>query len=147
MRAPEVYQGLGCVHRSQIWALAATLFCWIKPGIFGTAGNTIILFRESWCIAKLMRLFPDWTGPPIENAVCRSEFELGKALIEESEPEILKVLSLEDEMQTMGMPPELRDLFRRLLVVDPNNRPSASEVLVSEEYLALKKKALTSTVG
>ena len=45
-------------------------------------------------------------------------------------------------MQTMGMPPELRDLFRRLLVVDPGDRPSASEVLVSEEYLALEKKAL-----
>ena len=147
MRAPEVYQGLGCVHRSQIWALAATLFCWIKPGIFGIAGNKIILFRESWCIAKLMRLFPGWTGPPIENDVRRCEFKLGKSLIEESEPEILKVLSLEDEMQTMGIPPELRDLFRRLFVVNPDDRPSASEVLASEEYLALKKKALTSTVG
>jgi hypothetical protein len=50
-------------------------------------------------------------------------------------------------MQTMGMPPELRDLFRRLLVVDLGDRPLASEVLASEEYLALKKKALTSTVG
>lgn len=50
-------------------------------------------------------------------------------------------------MQTMAMPPELRDLFRRLLVVDLGDRPSASEVLASEEYLALKKKALASTVG
>ena len=94
-----------------------------------------------------MRLFPGWTGPPIENEVLQCEFELSKALIEESEPEILKVSSLEDEMQTMGMPPELRDLFRRLLVVNPDDRPSASEVLASEEYLAIKKKALTSTVG
>ena len=94
-----------------------------------------------------MRLFPGWTGPPIENEVLQCEFELSKALIEELEPEILKVSSLEDEMQTMGIPPELRDLFRRLLVVNPDNRPSASEVLASEEYLALKKKALTSAVG
>jgi hypothetical protein len=94
-----------------------------------------------------MRLFPGRTGPPIKNNVRWYEFKLGKALIEESEPEILKVSSLEGEMQTMGMPPELRDLFRRLLVVDPGGRPSASEVLASEEYLALKKKALTSTVG
>jgi len=94
-----------------------------------------------------MRLFPGWTGPPIENDVRQCEFKLGKALIAESEPEILKVSSLEDEMQTIDMPPELRDLFRRLLVVDPGNRPSASEVLASEEYLALKKKALASAVG
>ena len=93
-----------------------------------------------------MRLFPGWTGPPIENNVRQCEFKLAKALIE-SEPEILKVSSLEDEMQTMGMPPELRDLFRRLLVVNPDDRPSASEVMASEEYLAIKKKALTSTVG
>ena len=94
-----------------------------------------------------MQLFPGWTGPPIENDVRQCEFKLAKALIEESEPEILKVSSLEDEMQTIGMPPELRDLFRFLLVVDPGERPSASEVLASKEYLALKKKALTSTVG
>ena len=85
--------------------------------------------------------------PAIENDVRQCEFKLGKAPIEKSKPEILKVLSLEDEMQTTGMPPELRDLFRRLLVVGPGDRPLALEVLTSEEYLALKKKALTSAVG
>ena len=50
-------------------------------------------------------------------------------------------------MQAIGMPPELRDLFRFLLVVNLGERPLASEVLASEEYLALKKKALTSAVG
>jgi serine/threonine protein kinase len=123
------------------------LFCWIKPDVFGTAGNKVLLYRTSWCIAKLMRLFPGWTGQLIENDVRQCEFKLGKALIDESEPEILKVSSSEDEMQTMGMPPELRDLFRRLLVVDPSDRPPAAEVLASEEYLALKEKALPSAVG
>lgn len=138
MRAPEVYRGLACVHRSQVWALAATLLCWIKPGILGTAGSPGSLYREGWCIAKLMRLFPGWTGPPIEDAVRQSEFELGKALIEGSEPAITDVLSLEDEMQTMGILPEMMGLLRRLLVVDPGDRPSAAEVLASEEYRNLK---------
>ena len=86
-----------------------------------------------------------WLDRPAYVRQC--EFKLAKALIEEPEPEILKASSLEDEMQAMGMLPELRDLFRRLLVVNPGGRPSASEVLASEEYLALKKKALTSAVG
>lgn len=88
--------------------------------------------------AAFSRLFPGWTGPPIEDAVRQSEFELGKALIEGSEPAITDVLSLEDEMQTMGILPEMMGLLRRLLVVDPGDRPSAAEVLASEEYRNLK---------
>jgi len=64
----------------------------------GARCNKVPLYRSSWCIAKLMRVFPGWAGPLIENDVHQCEFKLGKALIEESEPEILKVSSLEDEM-------------------------------------------------
>ncbi|MCJ1382443.1 hypothetical protein MMC17_005556 [Xylographa soralifera] len=48
MRAPEVYRGLACVHQSQVWAVAATLLCWIKPGVIGTAGCPGSLYREGW---------------------------------------------------------------------------------------------------
>ena len=150
MRAPEVYRGLGCFHRSEVWALAATLFCWIKPGIFGTTGNEYDLPNESWCIAKLMLLFPGWTGPPADNACIQRVFRLGKLLTEEPiedkpDEKIVKVLSLENEMQTMGIQPVLMDLFRYLFVVDPDARPSAAEALASKEYLTLKKAALAST--
>ena len=149
MRAPEVYQGLGCVHSSQVWALAATLFCWIKPGIFGTAGNKVpLLYSEGWSIAKLMRLFPPWTGPPSSNDVRQAEFRFGAALINKArEPAILEISSLEDEMQSTGMPSALKSLFRRLFVVDASQRPSAAEVLVSAEYRALEEKALTMVKG
>jgi hypothetical protein len=36
MRAPEVWQGQPCTEPSQVWALAAMLLCWMKPGILGT---------------------------------------------------------------------------------------------------------------
>jgi serine/threonine protein kinase len=145
MRAPEVYQGVGCVQKSQVWALAATLICWIKPGVFGTAGNTIPLFHEGWSVSKLLRLFPDWDPPPIEHAVRRTQFALGKHLVEHPVPEMSKILSLEEELEGMDMPAVLRDLFRYLLVVDPARRPSASEVLASPEYQALEQAALAST--
>lgn len=136
MRAPEVYS-------SQVWALAATLFCWIKPGTFGTGGNTVALYREGWSIAKLMRLFSPWAGPPSSNPIRQAEFNLGAALInKQREPEILKISSLEDEMQSICMPLVLKSLLRRLLVVDPGQRPSAAQVLASSEYLALEEKAL-----
>lgn len=137
MRAPEVYQGLGCGHRSQIWALAATLSCWIRPGVLGAAGNSIPAFEEGWSIAKLMRLFPGWIVPHIEDDVRQCEFALGRALIEKSTPEILKVESLEGEIRSMAVSLALRNLLRRLLVVDPDKRPSAIEVLMSKEYLSL----------
>ena len=85
-----------------------------------------------------MRLFPGWIGPPIEDDVRQSQFKLSKALIRESAPVITDILSLEEEMQAMGILPELRGLLRRLLVVDPGDRPSAAEVLALEEYRNLK---------
>jgi len=122
------------------------LFCWIKPGVFGTAGNRVPHYRESWSIAKLMRLFPGWDGPPSANAVRRAEFVHAKSLIRDDEPAILEVSSLEDEMEAMCMPWELRNLFRRLLVVHPDKRPSAADVLASREYQALEEKARAMTV-
>ena len=56
----------------------------------------------------------------------------------------VQVASLEEEMETMQVPVAVRDLLRVLLVLQPEMRPSASEVLASDEYIALKKSVLTS---
>ena len=148
MRAPEVYRGLGCIHRSDVWAFAVTLFCWIKPGVLGAFGNKYVMSNESWCIAKLMKLFPGWTGPPIDEEVNQLMFNLGITLAKEPDPEnleemVVKVSSLDDEMRTMEIQPELKDFLRRLFIVDPDARPSAVEALESKEYSALERALRT----
>ena len=147
MRAPEVFCGHACVHRSQIWALAATILHWIKPGILGPSGSPWLITREGWCVARLMRLFPGWAGPPIANTALQCDFEIGKALVAECEPSIACTSSMEDEMQSLGMLPELETVLRGMFVVDPDKRPSAAQVLASEAFLALLKKALADTIG
>jgi hypothetical protein len=99
------------------------------------------IFNEAWSVAKLLRLFPDWDPPPIEHEVRRTQFALGKKLVEQSVPGIAKTSSLEAELEEMGISSVLRDLFRYLLVVDPACRPSAAEVLASQEYQALEQAA------
>ena len=94
-----------------------------------------------------MQLFPGWTGAPDDNSVRQSEFRLARLLTDERDPElpdekIVKVSSLDEEMQQMGIEMAMMNLFRYLFVVDPESRPSAIEALASKEYADLKKAAL-----
>ncbi|KKZ61070.1 hypothetical protein EMCG_04314 [[Emmonsia] crescens] len=139
MRAPEVWQGQACTEPSQVWALAAMLLCWIKPGILGTPGCPMPLLNETWCIAKLMRLLPSWTIPPLEDENRQNEFNLAKALNERTLPQLCQMSVLEDEILKVDMPTELRDLLQLMLVVNPDERPSATHVLASKEFWALDK--------
>lgn len=139
MRAPEVWQGQACTEPSQVWALAAMLLCWIKPGVLGTPGCPMPLLNETWCIAKLMRLFPSWTIPPLEDENRQNEFNLAKTLNEQTLQQLNQISVLEDEMLKVDMPTELRDLLQLMLVVNPDERPSATHVLASKEFLALDK--------
>ena len=116
------------------------LLCSIKPGILGTAGDNDLMLRNSWCIAKLMRLFPGWTGPSDEDEVRQCEFKLAKRLSESLEPALEEISFLEDKMQKMSILPELKDLLRCMLIVDPDQRPSAVEVLASKEFRALVER-------
>ncbi|OAX80394.1 serine/threonine protein kinase [Emergomyces africanus] len=139
MRAPEVWQGQPCTQPSQVWALAAMLLCWMKPGILGTWGCPIPMIRESWCIAKLMRLFPNWTVPHLENDVRQCEFNVARALIDDPPPALQEISVLEDELRNVDMPTELMDLLRLMLIVNSAQRPSATHVLASKEFLAFEK--------
>jgi len=110
-------------------------------------GNNYGFPSESWCITKLMLLFPGWTGPPDDNKVRQCGFRLAELLTVDNnshkpDEKPVRVSSLEDEMQDMGIEPVLINLFRYLFVVDPKARPSAAEALASKEFLALKKAAL-----
>ena len=145
MRAPEVYQGFGCTHKSTIWALAATLICWIRPGILGTPGNRFRLPVEGWCIAKFLVLFPDWVDPSTDNESVQADFNLGKAIAGESvkqgQNEYVNLSPFDDEVKGINLSNELKDLFRHLLKVDPEMRPSATQALASSEFLTLAEAA------
>ncbi|KAF2458299.1 kinase-like domain-containing protein [Lineolata rhizophorae] len=146
MRATENWEGHGCFHRSDVWSGAVTLLDWIKPGIFGIRDIMDGIWPEPWCIAKLMRLFPDWHGSPVDHEVYRDDFLLDRLLTKEVDPDapetmLIKTRTLDEELQTMNISKELVDWFRSVLVVDPNKRPSAAEALRSPEYKALPEKA------
>ncbi|ODH35395.1 hypothetical protein ACO22_02918 [Paracoccidioides brasiliensis] len=140
MRAPELWQGQPCTQPSQVWALAAMLLCWMKPGILGTGGCPTPMIRESWCIAKLMRLFPSWTVPPLDNDVRQCEFSIWPKL----SSTILhqrwnRFLFWRMSCEIVHMPIELINLLHFMLIVNPDERPSAIHVLASNEFLALEK--------
>ncbi|KAL8722864.1 MAG: hypothetical protein Q9181_007408 [Wetmoreana brouardii] len=143
LRAPEVHEGRRCVHRSQIWACAAVLLCWMKPGVLGPAGSPLVLCHEAWSVAKIRRLFPDWTPMPLEHSMRQLEFACSEEFIQNPKSDIQNTSSLEDELRTVKMLPEVSDLLRLLFVVSLEKRASAAEVLASKEYLALVEKAHT----
>ncbi|KAA8611687.1 Serine/threonine-protein kinase DCLK [Pyrenophora tritici-repentis] len=63
MRAPEVFLGHSCNGPGPVWAVAATLLCWINPRVWGIWDCPHPVLNEAWCMAKIKRLFPDWELP------------------------------------------------------------------------------------
>lgn len=150
MRAPEVWRGLACIHRSEVWALAAMLLVWMNPGILGPSGINGYITAPVWSIAKLMLLFPGWKGPPSSRKFCRDEFETADMLtmepdLERPEEQRVNVRSLVEEMHTMRSSVTLQEFLQLLLNPEPENRPSATEALVSKQYLALRETAMART--
>ncbi|KGO73366.1 hypothetical protein PITC_086540 [Penicillium italicum] len=136
MRAPEVFLGKACTEPSQVWAVAAMLLCWIKPGVLGVGDSPHPLINEAWSMAKILRLFPYWKIPTPEmvkgdtlKVALNSAQSLSKQI-----PELQAILPFDEETKKVEMPQQLRDLLRFILVPDPKIRPSASFVLASREF-------------
>lgn len=136
MRAPEVFLGEPCTEPSQVWAVAAMLLCWIKPGLLGAWGSPLDLINEAWSMAKIKRLFPQWEIPTLEmvksdtrKAVVDSVQSLSKEV-----PALQAILPFDEETKKVDIPQQLRDLLRFILVPNPKKRPSASSVLASKEF-------------
>ena len=141
MRAPEVFLGSAYTEPSQVWAVAAILLCWIKPGILGEWDSPHFLIDKAWSMAKIKRLFPSWNLPnpdEVEGETLKAAVRSAERMSLE-EPEMQAISPLDVELQRVEMPEQLRDLLRLMLIVDPNKRPSASSVLTSREFLAFEK--------
>ncbi|KAF2761593.1 kinase-like protein [Pseudovirgaria hyperparasitica] len=141
MRAPEVLLCEPCTAPSQVWATAATLLSWIKPGILGAFDSPHFLLHKAWSMAKIKRLFPEWYIPTPDEVEGHSFKATVKsaARISREEPEMRAIAPLEEELRGVEMlPREIGEVLRLVLVVDPRRRPSASEVLASKEFRALE---------
>lgn len=140
MRAPEVFLGQACTEASQVWAVAAKLLCWIKPGVLGEWDSPHFLINNAWCMAKIKRLVPEWNIPNPEEvtgdslkAAVNSARRISR---EEAEQQLLS--PFEEETRKVEMPQQLGDLLRLMLIANPSQRPSASSVLVSKEFRAFE---------
>ncbi|KAI1935879.1 hypothetical protein LOZ52_003271 [Ophidiomyces ophidiicola] len=65
-RAPEVWEGKGHFHSSDIWALGVTLFEQFSHSAFSFSVIRDDVLVETIMLAKIMRLFPEWHPSPVE---------------------------------------------------------------------------------
>lgn len=89
-------------------------------------------------MAKIKRLFPNWYIPSpdeVERPTLKSAVEFAVRFSEE-EPIPQAISPFEEETQKVKIPEQLRVLLRLMLVVNPDERPSASAVLASREFRA-----------
>ncbi|CAG8300152.1 unnamed protein product [Penicillium nalgiovense] len=133
MRASEVFLGKVCTEPSQVWAVAAMLLSWIKPGVLGAWDSPLLVLNEAWSMAKIHRLFPYWKLSTPETDLLKVTVKSARSL-SEGVPELQAILPLDEETKKVEMPQQLRDLLRFILVPDPKLRPSASSVLASSEF-------------
>ena len=140
MRAPEVFLGEACSKKSQVWAIAAMLLCWIKPGILGAGDSPHPLLNESWSMAKIKRLFPSWNVPTpdmVKTHTLKAHVKFAISLADEEQiPQAISPFDI--ETRKFKIPEELRNILRLMMVVKPSERPSASWVLASKEFQAFQ---------
>ncbi|PGH03753.1 serine/threonine protein kinase [Blastomyces parvus] len=142
MRAPEVWQVETCDEPAQVWAVAAMLLVWMKPALLGASGCPWWPFDEVWSIMKLIALFPAWDvppAPPLKDNTRQEEFKTAKAWADDPELREFYPACLEDELRMLDTMAEIKDVLRLMFVVNPAERPSAADVLVSKEFSALEE--------
>ncbi|KAK0706671.1 hypothetical protein B0T26DRAFT_680324 [Lasiosphaeria miniovina] len=109
MRAPEVFLGQACTELAQVWVVGAIP----RP-----------LINESWSMAKVKRLFPDWNIPApgeVKGYSLQDAVESARFFSEEIE-ELQAILPFETETQKVEMLEQLRDLLRLMLLRSINAR-------------------------
>ncbi|KAI2642927.1 hypothetical protein GGS21DRAFT_544959 [Xylaria nigripes] len=187
MRAPEIWLLEPCTEAAQIWAIAAMILCWIKPGILGSRGSPFFTLDQGWSMARLNKLFPEWkfSIPNMEQLIKEIEdIDLGddnsedfnsedledledlryiegnnvaeitfaddtvdgrleRRVVQWSQlknaPEVYSALPFDQQIRSIFVKEEVRNILRLMLVVDPSKRPSASALLTSPEFRALEK--------
>ncbi|PYI06969.1 kinase-like protein, partial [Aspergillus sclerotiicarbonarius CBS 121057] len=136
-RAPEVWEGKGYFHSSDLWALGVMLFERFNDGAFSFPVMRDDVLIDTIMLAKLMCLFPEWHPSPIENLDVYGQ-SLGKIFADANHINgTIPILPLDQQLQEMNIPEEWKALLRLLLALDRNKRASASEILQSAAYQAI----------
>jgi serine/threonine protein kinase len=139
-RAPEVWQGKGCFHSSDVWSVGVTVSYTQTPlssrlikklahwlygrAIFGASDKLIEGHTEAWCIAKLQSLVGK-LGTCVDYPPYKDEFEFAEQLasmkLGPGLGKLIKVNTLRQELQPLSDPPvstQLLDFIDYLLVID-----------------------------
>ncbi|ESZ92265.1 hypothetical protein SBOR_7354 [Sclerotinia borealis F-4128] len=153
-RAPEVWTGVSCYHKADVWSIAAMMLQRFDPNILGNADNIdkTRIHPMAWCLAKIILLFdPSCNSipPPDVDKTLQAYFKLAQNLTttqakEDLDELLLQIPSFEvwaDLAMDAGIPKVVLDVIRLLAVPNPMNRPSALQALQSPEYKALQKAA------
>ncbi|CZT08249.1 uncharacterized protein RAG0_13405 [Rhynchosporium agropyri] len=154
-RAPEVWTGVSCFHKADVWSLAAMILQRLDPNILGNADNIdkTLIPSMAWCLAKIILLFDpscSWIPPPSDaDKTLQAYLKLAQNLTktqagEDSDELLLQIPPFgvwADLAADAGIPKVVLDMIRLLAIPNPRNRPSALQALQSPEYKALQEAA------
>lgn len=136
--APEVLEGKGYSHCSDVWALGMTLLKISREDAFKYDLPEGTWYPEADAIATLMCLYPSWVPGPVEGGTLMGvSVQDLFAQARKMKPH-LPLAPLERLLQDMDAHKHLKDMLRLLLSLDGKKRSSATAILESPEYLALR---------
>lgn len=147
-RAPEVLEGKGYSHSSDLWALGVTLVDLFDPHIFAMPKIPEIDGQRDWTfqelmMTKLMLLFPHWTADPVAGKTLLGLPLDDRFAITREDRSLFDIAPFEDQLEHLACNEEWKELLRLLLSVNPVKRLSASAILESPEYRAIRETALS----
>jgi serine/threonine protein kinase len=103
--------------------------------LFGHGDKFIEGHIEAWCVAKIIRLVGP-LGKPINRHPYKEEFELAEKLAVMDRPggymKVITRVNWREELQHIPDPPvpsDLLDFIESLLIISPDERPTALEAL------------------
>ncbi|QSS53722.1 hypothetical protein I7I53_01069 [Histoplasma capsulatum var. duboisii H88] len=138
-RAPEVWEGKGYFHSSDLWALGVTLFEQFSHSAFSFSVIRDDVLVDTIMLAKLMCLFPKWHPSPIKWMDVYGQ-SLGQVFADARRiKDSIPILPLDQQLRQMDIKEEWKRFLQLLLALDRNKRYSASEVLQSPAYQAILK--------
>lgn len=141
--APEVLEGKGYYHCSDVWALGMTPLRQFSEGAFAYELPGGPHYFEAVTIAQLMRIYPNWVPTPVDGKTCM-DMPLQEMFAKASDLKPrLPVAPLTRQLKDIDAPRETKDLMGVLLSLYTDRRKSASVILQTKESIWLIGRQFT----
>lgn len=108
----------------------------LSPAIlFGWRGKCVEGHLEAWCIAQMMCLVGGPIGDPTDNEIYKKEFNMARILVNMDHSNGGKLVTRDhwrkelEDIADRPVPKNLLDFLETLLVIDPDERPTAEQAL------------------